>query len=231
MASFVLGFDQEKPGAGDRICEFVERNHIPLVVLNTLHVLPNTSLWERLQRQGRLLEAKTPGDMNLLGGLNYLPDRPEAEILGEYVRAVDRLYEPARYLFRLYMHSLTMRPTRRYQKLQTGEPEKIPRPKSQIPLRRQLRDLRSLAKLLWCHGIAADYRRQFWWHLWDLYRKNPSRLKKYLINCSTAESGFWVRREVLRLAAAERGHWGSITYTPDAASAPAQEELLKAATT
>ena len=91
----------------------MERNHIPLVVLNTLHVLPNTSLWERLQRQGRLLEAKTPGDMNLLGGLNYLPDRPEAEILGEYVRAVDRLYEPSRYLFRLYMHSLTMRPTRR----------------------------------------------------------------------------------------------------------------------
>ena len=95
MASFVLGFDQEKPGAGDRICEFVERTISPWWCSTPCTSLPNTSLWERLQRQGRLLEAKTPGDMNLLGGLNYLPDRPEAEILGEYVRAVDRLYEPS----------------------------------------------------------------------------------------------------------------------------------------
>ena len=230
MASFVLGFDQEKPGAGERICEFVERHHIPLVVLNTLHVLPNTSLWERLRRQGRLLDAKVPGDMNLLGGLNYVPDRPEAEILGEYVRAVDRLYEPSRYFYRLYRHCLTMRPTRRYLKLQEGKRE-VSRPKPQLPLRGQLRDLLTVAKGFWRHGVVAHYRRQFWWQLWDLYRKNPSRLKKYLINCFVGESIFWVRREVLRLAAAESRHWGTITYTPDSASDQAQEETLKAVTT
>ncbi|MFI5329996.1 MAG: B12-binding domain-containing radical SAM protein, partial [Desulfobaccales bacterium] len=45
MASFVIGFDHEKPGAGERICQFVEENHLPLVMLNTLFILPNTSLW------------------------------------------------------------------------------------------------------------------------------------------------------------------------------------------
>lgn len=230
MASFVLGFDREKPGAGERICQFVEDNHIPLVVLNTLHVLPNTSLWERLQRQGRLREAKAPSDMNLLGGLNYLPDRPEAEILGEYVKAVDRLYEPSRYFYRLYMHCLTMRPTRRHLKQQEVK-ESVPRQKPQLPLGAQLRDLRTLMKGLWRHGVLAPYRRQFWWQLWDLKRKNPSRLKKYLINCFVGESIFWVRREVLRQAATESGSWGKITYKPGPAGAEVQERPRKAATT
>ena len=230
MASFVLGFDGEKPGAGERIREFVERNQIPLVMLNTLHVLPNTSLWERLEKEGRLREARTPGDVNFLGGLNYLPDRPEAEILGEYVRAVDRLYEPSRFFSRLYLHTLAMRPTRPQMRRQKGERE-ISRKKSQIPLLTELRNLLGLVKFCWRHGVMAAYRRQFWWQLWDLYRQNPSRLKRYLINCFVGESIFWVRREVLRLAAAESGHWGSITYTPDSASNQAQDETLKAATT
>jgi radical SAM superfamily enzyme YgiQ (UPF0313 family) len=231
MASFVLGFDQEKPGAGERICEFVERNHIPLVVLNTLHVLPNTSLWERLRRQGRLLESKAPGDMNLLRGLNYVPDRPEAEILGEYVRAVNRLYDPSRYFYRLYMHCLTMRPTRRYLKDREAGPRQVPRQKQQLPLRGELKAFLTLAKLFWRHGVLAPYRRQFWWQVWDLKRKNPSRLKRYLINCFVGESIFWVRREVLRLAAAESRHWGIITYTPECAGEQDQERSLKAATT
>lgn len=231
MASFVIGFDREKPGAGDRICEFVEANHIPLVVVNTLHVLPNTSLWERLKRQGRLLEDKVTGDMNFLGSLNYLPDRPEAEILGEYVRAVDRLYEPSNYFYRLYMHCLNTRPTRRH--LQQPEAkESIPtRKKPQLPLRSRLRDIRTLAKGLWRNGVLAAYRRQFWWQLWNLYRKNPSRLKRYLINCFLGESIFWVRREVLRLAAIQSGAWGKITYSPGPEAAANQEPARKATTT
>jgi len=213
MASFVLGFDREKPGAGERICEFVEKHDIPLVVVNTLHVLPNTSLWDRLQRQGRLREAKVPGDMNLLNGLNYLPDRPEAEILGEYVGAVDRLYEPSRYFYRLYRHCLAMRPTRRRLKIQEGK-EEVSRKKPQLSWRGQLRDLLTLGKGLWRHGVLAPYRRQFWWQLWDLKQKNPSRLKKYLINCFVGESIFWVRREVLRLAAVQSRGWGREIYSP-----------------
>lgn len=215
MTSFVLGFDREKPGAGERICEFVEKNHFPLVMLNTLHVLPNTGLWERLRRQGRLQDAKTQGDSNMLGGLNYLPDRPEAEILGEYVRAVDRLYEPSRYFYRLYMHCLTLRPTRRHLNQQEGR-KAAPRKKTRPPLRRQVNDFRALMTCFWRHGVLAPYRGQFWRQIYDLKRKNPSRLKRYLINCVIGENFFWVRREVLRRAAAESPHWRTITYNHEA---------------
>ena len=54
IASFIIGFDQEREGAGNRICEFVEELGIPMVTLNTLSILPNTCLWDRLKQEGRL---------------------------------------------------------------------------------------------------------------------------------------------------------------------------------
>lgn len=202
MASFVIGFDRERPGAGDRICQFVEENHIPLVMLNTLHVLPNTSLWQRLQKEGRLREAEVPGDTNMLGGMNYIPDRPEEEIMREYVEAVNRLYEPSRFLSRNFQHILAMRPTRRQMKFQAGQ-EKVTQKKAPSSWDKQAKELLWLVKLIWRQGIVADYRGQFWRQLWGIYRQNPSRLRRYLLSCFIGESMFWFRREVLRIAASK----------------------------
>lgn len=196
-ASFIIGFDHEQPGAGDRICAFAEQNHIPLVMLNTLEVLPNTSLWERLKKEGRLLEARTSG--NCAGGsLNYLPTRPEAEILDEYLAAMDRLFEPRRYLSRAYRAFLTMRPTRRRLALKKGEKAGPRVKKARPPFRNTLRELTGLLKLLWRQGVKADYRWQFWQQLAGIYRKNPSRLRKYLHICSMGENMFKIREELLK---------------------------------
>ncbi len=196
-ASFIIGFDHEQPGAGQRICAFVEQNSIPLVMLNTLEVIPNTSLWDRLKKEGRLLESRTSG--NCAGGsLNYLPTRPEAEILEEYVAAIDRLYEPKRFLSRTYRSFITMRPTRRQLALQKGE-EARPRVKKERPLfRSAVRELTGLLKLIWRQGVKADYRWQFWRQLVGIYQENPSRLRKYLHSCSMGENMFKIREELLK---------------------------------
>ena len=44
-----------------------KENNIPLVMLNTLHVLPNTSLWQRLEEEGRLPGGQDPGGHEFLG--------------------------------------------------------------------------------------------------------------------------------------------------------------------
>jgi radical SAM superfamily enzyme YgiQ (UPF0313 family) len=49
-AGFILGFDGEKAGAGDRIQAFVEQTSIPQPMLGILQALPNTALWERLKK-------------------------------------------------------------------------------------------------------------------------------------------------------------------------------------
>ncbi len=189
VASFIIGFDNEEGGTGERIAEFVEENALPLVMLNTLQVLPNTRLWDRLEKEGRLLQDKTGG--NTTGGrLNYRPTRPESEIMEEYVRAWERLYEPSAYLDRAYRYVLDMRPTR----LALGLEEKLSRSSLRArgfpPLHRTARDLLILWRHIWRHGIVSSHRRQFWRQLIGVYRKNPSRIKQYLMSCIVGENVF-----------------------------------------
>ena len=111
VPSFIMGFDQETAGAGDRICAFVEQHNLPTVMLNLLQALPNTALWDRLKRENRLHRFEVSADM-IDASFNFLPARPAPEIVAEYIRTVDYLYEPTKYLARTYRHFLAMRPTR-----------------------------------------------------------------------------------------------------------------------
>jgi len=91
-AGFILGFDGEQPGAGDRIRAFVETTHIPQPMLGVLQALPNTALWQRLEREDRLLQDQgvtEVGDQNCL--MNFTPTRPLVEIAREYAETLWQL--------------------------------------------------------------------------------------------------------------------------------------------
>jgi radical SAM superfamily enzyme YgiQ (UPF0313 family) len=198
IASFVIGFDGEESGAGDRVCRFVEKHGIPVVILNLLHILPGTKLWDRLEKADRLVQCETSSDFYDLK-FNYVPTRPQAEILSEYIRAIDRLYEPSRYLARVYRYYLTMRPTRLALALQAGE-QKTAQPPS-TPAHssdsRNPRELAALFHLIWRQGIRPRHRWQFWRQLLGIYRQNPSRLIDYLLTCLLGENLFAFRRDIL----------------------------------
>jgi radical SAM superfamily enzyme YgiQ (UPF0313 family) len=197
VGSFIIGFDHETAGAGDRIYEFVEACNIPAVMLNLLQVLPNTRLWERLEQEGRLLAGQTSGDFFDLS-LNYLPTRPRKEILAEYVRALDRIYEPSGYLTRAYRYYLNMRPTRRALAGRQGHKSASKSSLHRPSLNSNGKELLSLLNLIWRQGIRPSYRRQFWRQLLGIYRHNPSRLKTYLISCAMGENFFSLRKEILQ---------------------------------
>jgi hypothetical protein len=172
-------------------------------MVNLLQPPPHTSLWQRLEKAQRLLSHCTSGDSYGLQ-LNYVPTRPGGEILREYVDVVDRLYEPSRYLARVYQYYLTMRPTRRSLGLQEAKPNRRRphgRPANPPLPGRAFSELRQLLRLLWLQGVLAPYRRQFWRQLAGIYRRNPSRLKKYLATCGFGEDLFWIRKLVLQKAA------------------------------
>jgi len=199
IASFIIGFDGERSGAVDRIAEFVEELAIPVMMINILEPLPNTRLWQRLEKEGRLLRDKTSGDFYGMG-FSYLPTRPQEEILGEFVRGVDYLYEPSRFLARVYRYFLIMPPNRRA--LARQAKKDLPSPpqtlKELIPSRRSIESLVPLMRLLWRQGIRPSYRWQFWRQILGIYRQNPSRLKIYLICCSMGEDLFALRRDILK---------------------------------
>lgn len=171
MAGFIIGFDNEKTGAGRRIIDFVEATGIPQAFFSMLQVLPNTALWHRLKKEGRLIEGNDCGNINQTTLLNFVPTRPIAEIAREYIECFRELYEPKKYLARVYRHHVAMKP--RTYKVK--------------PKRPTLAILRALATICWRQGILRDTRVQFWLQLFALWRRNPSVLTRYFINCAHLE--------------------------------------------
>lgn len=179
MAGFIIGFDGEKTGAGDRIIEFVEQTAIPTAVFGILQALPHTALWYRLEKEGRLLNTSVDGNQMAL--MNFTPTRPVEEIAREYVHAFCTLYEPERFLDRTYRHFLHMTPPRC-------------KPPGQFP---SLVELKALAIVVWRQGFKRSTRWKFWRNLFSMIKRNPGVWDHYLTVCAHAEH-FIEYRQIVR---------------------------------
>jgi len=176
IGSFILGFDNEKSGAGERIQSFVEAANIPLVMLNVLQALPKTALWDRLKQEGRLQEGAV-GDM-ATGGMNFLPSRPALDIVTEHVAAYERLYERSCFMARTLRYIEAMRPTRASS--HTEKTPAHPYPKKARPWHTGIiEELRQIRHLFGRLGLLSRHRMQFWRQLITVFRCNPSRAFRY----------------------------------------------------
>ena len=199
VPSFIMGFDQETKGAGDRICAFVEEHNLPVVMLNLLQALPNTALWDRLKQENRLTDTEVSADM-VEASFNFLPTRPAARDHGGVhpdgglpVRA-HQISGPD--LPGLSGHEAHSGRRRR----EAQEPRATASRKAGLPFHVRREDLMALLKLFWRQGIVADFRWQFWRQLVGVYRQNPSRLPKYLTQCAMGENLFPIRESLLARA-------------------------------
>jgi radical SAM superfamily enzyme YgiQ (UPF0313 family) len=208
MGSFIIGLDGETKGAGERICAFMDQTDIPMAMLGLLQAAPFSSLWNRLESEGRLRGDEghggdVGGDGGTFSAMNYEPDRPEAEIMQEYIDAWDYLYEPSRYLARAYRYYLAMRPAHQPLRVAAGPP--LPGGQifeSGMTLRSQLKELQAFGKILWTLGGRSSYRRQFWTQLIGMLRQNPSRFIDYIVTCAMGEDLYYLRQVVSQKVAA-----------------------------
>ena len=168
MAGFIIGFDGEKPHAGDRIVRFVNQTNIPLAMFSMLQALPSTALWERLEKEDRLLNSSA--NINQTTLMNFVPTRDIEEIATEYVNAFWQLYDPAAYLTRIFDY---------YMKL--GEAKNV---KSKRP---SWKTIRALGLLLWKQGVVAQTRWLFWRNLIQVLIKKPRQLEIYMTLCAYLE--------------------------------------------
>jgi radical SAM superfamily enzyme YgiQ (UPF0313 family) len=104
-AGFIVGFDSEQGSVADGIIELIEEAAIPVCMVGLLYALPNTQLTRRLASEGRLhadlLWDPAAGMDQCTQGLNFDTLRPRAEILSDYKRVLEKVYEPAAYAKRL----------------------------------------------------------------------------------------------------------------------------------
>ncbi len=179
IAGFIIGFDGEKPGAGQRIVEFAEITGIPTTTFAMLQALPHTALWHRLEKEGRLIQGS--GNINQTTLMNFVPTRPVEEIAQEYVEAFSALYEPRQYLDRVYRYFL-----------------KLGAPKVQTPFQwPQWVVVRALAIVIWRQGVVRATRWQFWHHLLHMLWQNPAVVEQYITVCAHNEH-FLEYRDIVR---------------------------------
>jgi len=183
MAGFIIGFDGEKSGAGQRIVQFVEKTAIPTALFSMLQALPDTALWHRLNKEGRLREKSA--NINQTTLMNYVPTRPLEEIAQEYVDAFYQLYDPVRFLDRAYRH---------YRLLgEATYPKKGKRARKPI----NWVTIRALLTIAWRQGVVRETRWQFWRNLWNMWRHNPGGISSYLSVCAQIEH-FVEYREIVK---------------------------------
>jgi len=104
-AGFIVGFDNEKAAMSEPMIDLIEEAAIPVAMVGLLYALPNTQLTRRLAKEGRLhpLPEMVPdghGDQ-CTNGLNFDTLRPRREILEDYKRVLDRIYDPVAFAGRL----------------------------------------------------------------------------------------------------------------------------------
>lgn len=179
MAGFIIGFDGEKAGAGDRIVQFVETTTIPTAFFSMLQALPDTALWHRLKREGRLRDQEVSGNQTTL--MNFVPTRPLEEIAREYIDAFGQLYDPLVYLNRTYRHFC-----------------KLGAPRHKHTLRKMdWVTIRALLTICWRQGVVRKTRWQFWWNWIRILRNNPQVWTHYFSTCALSEH-FLEYRQIVR---------------------------------
>jgi radical SAM superfamily enzyme YgiQ (UPF0313 family) len=180
MAGFIIGFDGEKAGAGDRIVRFAEQAAIPSTTFAMLQALPNTALWHRLKKEGRLRETQS-ANINQTTLMNFLPTRPLEELAREYIEAFCTLYDPVNYLDRTYRCFLMM-----------GLPSwKAP---AKMP---EWVVVKALLIVIWRQGIKRETRWKFWHHLFSILKHNPGVIEHYISACAHNEH-FLEYRQIVR---------------------------------
>jgi radical SAM superfamily enzyme YgiQ (UPF0313 family) len=179
MSGFIMGFDNERPGAGQRIRDFIEETGIPQGQLSLLQALQNTALWTRLEGEGRLLEEKGVTTFHQGAIMNFVPTRPVEELTKEYIDTFWSIYEPMPYLKRTFRHFMKMK----------GWRGKTNRPLT-------WKEIRLFLGVCWRQGVLRSTRLQFWGYLGAIALQKPRLLFDYFVTLGAGEHFFNYRYEV-----------------------------------
>jgi radical SAM superfamily enzyme YgiQ (UPF0313 family) len=95
MAGFIVGFDNDPEDIFERQIQFIRESSIPLAMVGLLTALPDTQLWRRLEREGRLLLESTGNNTD--GSLNFIPKMDTARLVEGYKSILRTIYRPGEY--------------------------------------------------------------------------------------------------------------------------------------
>jgi hypothetical protein len=169
-AGFIIGFDSEEVSMADAMADFIEESAIPVCMVGLLFALPNTQLTRRLAAAGRLHADHdvAPPDLSdqCRAALNFEPLRPLSDILRDYRRVLERIYDPAAFADRLERLSSMLD--------RSGRPPDLPAGDKRL----------NIASLEMVHRIVSKLpdgtRERFWQSFVKCAKANPAA-RRYIV--------------------------------------------------
>jgi len=146
MAGFIVGFDNDPDDIFERQIEFIRESAIPLAMVGLLTALPDTQLWRRLDREGRLLLESTGNNTD--GSLNFVPKMDAARLVEGYKSIMRAIYSPGEY----YQRALDC-----LERVVAGAPESQGN--------RFASDVMALFRIVLALGVRDHARGEFWRYL------------------------------------------------------------------
>src|SRR3979490_40882 len=146
VSGIIMGLDTDKAETGDALLAFVDESQIPLLTINLLQALPQTPLWDRLAREGRLLEEDESRGSNVRFLLPY------DQVVDSWRRCMEIAYAPEK-LYARYQYQCD------YTYANQLKPPVSPELKTWANIKRALIMLRNI---FWQIGVLGNYRWVFW---------------------------------------------------------------------
>jgi len=156
MGGFIIGFDNDPLDVFRRQFEFIQRAGVVTAMVGLLTALPQTRLYARLAKEGRIL-AESVGD-NTSAVLNFVPRLDRGRLFAGYRELMVSLYAPENYYRRVRAFLTAWHP---------GGPS----------LRLGGADVRAFLRSLWTLGILRGGRLAFWRLFWATLLARPRKFR------------------------------------------------------
>jgi radical SAM superfamily enzyme YgiQ (UPF0313 family) len=176
MGGFIVGFDNDQQDIFKRQFEFIQRSGVVTAMVGLLQALPQTKLYQRLMREGRLESAATGNNTEAV--LNFKTILNREFLQSGYRDLMKRLYEPKIYYQRIRTF------------LETHRPCRGPR------LRLSKSDFKAFLRSFWMLGILERGRHNYWRFFWSVLLRRPRQLRQAI---ELAVIGYHFRRVANRL--------------------------------
>lgn len=142
---YIIGFDSDDTNIFDSMIQFIQESGVVIAMVGLLNALPETKLWERLEKEGRLLGDPLSGN-NVDTALNFIPSMNMQALIDGYKRVIHAIYQPRNYYYRLRDFIENCQPVR----------------KSKF----NWQDVRALFRSVFWIGVLGDGKIQ--WYYWKM---------------------------------------------------------------
>ncbi|MEP7074454.1 MAG: DUF4070 domain-containing protein [Acidobacteriota bacterium] len=172
MAGFIVGFDSDPENIFELQMKFIRESGIPLAMVGLLSALPDTQLWRRLEKEGRLLDVSTGNNTDC--SINFVPKMDTARLVEGYKTILRNIYSSREY-YKRALDCLSRFHQNRIEPRKTSIRE----------------DLKAFFKIVMTLGIRDSERASFWNYLYRVVRFHP---RDFAHGLTLAAMGYHFRR-------------------------------------